>query len=184
MRAILRASRTANKQSKCDAPALRAVLTNQRYFCHPALVLRRAPTFTVSALFAIAVIAALLCSCEATHPTPAERKMFARSDAALATRNEFDRPRPFEVSVESEPPGAVIEVNEDMLGRAPCTIRIEGNANRIMSRLTTVSAIPTAPGDFVQLKFINNGDRIPERMYFNMHLRHHQTPQIDVRVDQ
>jgi len=91
------------------------------------------------------------------------------------------------IEIISDPPGAVIEVNQDYVGKAPCTIEVRSSWEGTFKRLrTTIAAIPTKPGQWRQEKSFWGGssvnpDPIPHRLYFNMNLGY-ATPQIDVNV--
>ena len=100
----------------------------------------------------------------------------------------FSYPRPFNVDVTSDPPGAMIEVNDDARCRAPCVIIVEGQGDRTVPRvqpyaLTKIQAIPTEEGGAVQTKWLSPGQKIPERIFFNMRLMR-PTPEIDINVNE
>jgi hypothetical protein len=97
-------------------------------------------------------------------------------------------PYPHEISVISDPPGARIEVNNDYVGVAPITVKVPQD-REYFGENTTIKAIPTEPGDFVQTKvFLGNvsgisyGDKVPSRILFDMHLGP-PTPSAKVSVD-
>jgi hypothetical protein len=95
-------------------------------------------------------------------------------------------PPQYNVAVESEPAGAVIEVNGDYRGRTPCVISLTGITGVPSGRVPcchglTVKAIPTRAGDFVQVKRFPSGGDLPKRLYFNMNLGP-ATPEIDVNI--
>jgi len=87
---------------------------------------------------------------------------------------ESNRLRNFEIRVESDPPGAMIEVDNDAQGRAPCIVKVEGRGDhrttQPLGHLVTIQATPNQPGESVQRKFIMPGDKIPEHVFFNMYL--------------
>lgn len=90
---------------------------------------------------------------------------------------------PFEVAIDSDPPGMHIEVNHDYAGKTPTTYTMYGNEDRTFhgdwadDLMVTVVATPPAdrPELFVQKKhfntsgFFEDGNRIPERIFFDMH---------------
>jgi hypothetical protein len=78
--------------------------------------------------------------------------------------------RPAAVRVESEPPGAVIEINSEAVGRTPCTISVKVLPDGNVYQSETVNAIPTQSGDFTQRKVIEHGYPAPKLIFFNMHL--------------
>jgi len=52
-----------------------------------------------------------------------------------------------------------------------------------MGHFVKIIAIPSEPGESEQSKLLLPGDKIPERMFFNMRLSR-PPPQIDVHVDE
>ena len=91
----------------------------------------------------------------------------------------------FQIAIESDPQGARIEVNGDYIGTAPTTARVQGNADRSFNGAwvqgSSIEFVATPPHDqtnlYVQRKFFSpsaffkQGDHIPERMLFDMHLK-------------
>ena len=123
---------------------------------------------------ALAAITLALCACADTTTTAAPHKKQPSADASA--RPEYN------VAVESEPAGAVIEVNGDYRGRTPCVISVVGTwAGTVPWPGLTVKAIPTRPGDSVQINSFTSGGDLPKRLYFNMTLG--PAPQeIDVQI--
>lgn len=145
------------------------------------------------ASFLAASAAILLIACETTPvQTPRQRAAIeqgaARDRANAAATAEANRVRPFNVEITSDPPGAMIEVEDDARCRAPCVIVVEGQEDRTIPRirpysLTKIHAIPTEEGGAVQSKWLSPGQKIPERIFFNMRLMR-PTPEIDINVNE
>ena len=97
----------------------------------------------------------------------------------------------FQVAIDSDPQGVRIEVNNDYLGKTPLTFSVTGNADRsfngnwVQGSMIEFVATPTADQTnlFVQRKlfrpsaFFQQGDHIPEKIFFDMHLK---TDQINI----
>lgn len=91
-----------------------------------------------------------------------------------------DGTRAYKVSVETDPPGAKIEVNGDMVGESPITITIFGDKDRTFHNFGSyqfvVKAYPVSAGQHAQEKVFQTGgwftseDQIPNRIYFNLGL--------------
>jgi hypothetical protein len=91
----------------------------------------------------------------------------------------------FQIAIDSDPEGARVEVNNDYIGKTPTTFKIEGNGDRSFNgswiQGSMIEFVATPPsGDnnlFVQRKtfrpsaFFQQGDHIPERILFDMHLK-------------
>jgi hypothetical protein len=75
------------------------------------------------------------------------------------------------VLVVSEPPGAIIEMNNEALCTTPCTISLKALPDGTLFMGQTVDAIPTQAGDFTQSKLFVGGNPVPKLILFNMHLR-------------
>jgi hypothetical protein len=132
------------------------------------------------------MVALVLTAGCATELTPDKKRLLANVAAKQQQVAEFNRIRDFAVEVESDPPGAMIEVNADARGRAPCKILVPGRGDRTlpsMGHFVKIIAIPSEPGESEQSKLLLPGDKIPERMFFNMRLSR-PPPQIDVHVDE
>ncbi len=85
----------------------------------------------------------------------------------------------FSVDIVSDPAGAVIEVNDNYVGKAPLTVELEGwTRTRTFARSHTIVAHPVQDGGQTQVKVFSGwyeasreyGDPIPEKIYFNMSL--------------
>jgi S1-C subfamily serine protease len=84
------------------------------------------------------------------------------------------------VEVEASVPGVKIEANGDFIGTTPCTLKIfgdkDGTFHNFGSYTYEVRALPTRPGEIVQVKTFRTGgwftpeDRIPKRIFFEMSL--------------
>ena len=96
------------------------------------------------------------------------------------TLEEFDFSTvKFPVYVVSEPAGAVIEINDNYVGKTPLTVELEGwKTTRTFVRSHTIVAHPLKAGGQTQVKSFTGwsspdksyGDTIPEKIYFNMNL--------------
>jgi len=86
-------------------------------------------------------------------------------------------PQPITKTIEivSEPPGAHIEVNENYVGDAPCTIQVKAKDDGTFSEKTTIRALPTQAG-YTQAKFFYpfvtplGPNTVPEKLFFQMNL--------------
>lgn len=91
-----------------------------------------------------------------------------------------DGTRAYRVNVETDPPGAKIEVNGNLVGESPVTITVYGDQDRTFHNFGSyqfiVKAFPISPGQNVQEKVFHTGgwftseDQIPSRIYFNLNL--------------
>ncbi len=91
----------------------------------------------------------------------------------------------FKIAIDSDPPGARIEVNGEYIGVAPTTYTIRGNDDRSFNGswvqganiVFTATPIHDQTNLYVQKKsfspsaFFKQGDHIPERMLFDMHVK-------------
>jgi PEGA domain. len=92
-----------------------------------------------------------------------------------------------QVEILSEPPGARIEVNDDYIGDTPITTTFECDIDGRFMEITSIRALPTQPGDYVQSKLFFGGylnharfaanyspstlnNKIPARIFFDMRL--------------
>lgn len=92
---------------------------------------------------------------------------------------------PFKIAIDSDPPGARIEVNGEYIGVAPTAYTVRGNGDRSFNGSWVqggdIVFTATPPYDqtnlYVQRKafspsaFFKQGDHIPERMLFDMHIK-------------
>jgi hypothetical protein len=92
---------------------------------------------------------------------------------------------PFKIAIDSDPPGARIEVNGEYIGVAPTTYTVRGNDDRSFNGSWVqggdIVFTATPPHDqtnlYVQKKafspsaFFKQGDHIPEKMLFDMHVK-------------
>ena len=90
----------------------------------------------------------------------------------------------FQVGIDSDPEGMRIEVNNEYLGQTPVIYSVPGNADRSFNgswvQQPYVEFVATPPFGqtnlFVQRKsfrpsaFFSQGDHIPEKIFFDMHL--------------
>jgi hypothetical protein len=100
----------------------------------------------------------------------------------------------FRIAIDSDPEGMRIEVNNEYIGKTPVTYTVAGNADRSFNgawvQRGDIEFVATPPHDvanlFVQKKsfspsaFFKQGDRIPERIFFDMHEKTSNL-QIDVK---
>jgi hypothetical protein len=99
----------------------------------------------------------------------------------------------FPVDIISEPSGAVIEINNNYVGKTPLTVELKGwETTRTFARSHTIVAHPVAPGGQTQTKIfsgwsepdVSYGDTIPTTIYFNMDLiRIPEKYEIDINKD-
>jgi len=94
----------------------------------------------------------------------------------------------FQIAIDSDPQGARVEVNSDYVGKTPTTYAISGNADRsfngnwVQGSMIEIVATPPAGETnlFVQRKlfrpsaFFQQGDHIPEKIFFDMHVKTEQ----------
>ena len=89
------------------------------------------------------------------------------------------------IQIISQPPGARVEVNDDYVGDAPCTVQVTSDRNGNFAQTTIIRALPTGFG-YVQNKFFlvpPYNQKIPSRILFDTGLGP-VAPQIDVNVNQ
>ena len=99
---------------------------------------------------------------------------------ALSTRH---------VEIHSEPPGARIEVSGNYIGDTPITTTLQCAPDGRFLEHTTIRALPTIPGQYVQSKFFDGGyqyyhqlnNSVPSRVFFDMRLGP-VSPDINVNV--
>jgi hypothetical protein len=89
----------------------------------------------------------------------------------------------FQISIDSDPEGMRVEVNNEYIGLTPTAYAIPGNADRSFIgswvQQPSIEFVATPPHDqtnlYVQRKsfspsaFFKQGDHIPERIFFDMH---------------
>ena len=97
----------------------------------------------------------------------------------------------FQVGIDSDPQGVRVEVNNDYVGKTPTTYTIAGNSDRsfngnwVQGGMIEFVATPPAGETnlYVQRKlfrpsaFFQQGDHIPEKIFFDMHVK---TEQINI----
>lgn len=88
------------------------------------------------------------------------------------------------IFVETDPPGARIEVNNGYEGIAPLKISVPARPDGTWAENTKVTASPVLPGQQVQTKFFWQFDhhKIPKRIFFDMNLVRPR-PSIDVNLN-
>ncbi|HEX3800766.1 MAG TPA: PEGA domain-containing protein [Verrucomicrobiae bacterium] len=91
----------------------------------------------------------------------------------------------FQMAIDSDPQGARIEINNEYIGKTPTSYTIAGNGDRsfngswVQGSMIELVATPSAQETnlFVQRKlfrpsaFFQQGDHIPEKVFFDMHLK-------------
>lgn len=90
---------------------------------------------------------------------------------------------PYKIRVETDPPGARIEVDQDFMGESPVTVTVMGGHNGAWSnhqRYHIIRAVPARAGQHVQQKIFYSGweeagyrdtkDMIPKSIFFNMNI--------------
>lgn len=116
---------------------------------------------TMKFLFTAATLFLMLSSCQTMD---------------IAPESEVEN---FTVDIISEPLGAKVEVDDNYIGETPLTINIEGWAStRTFIRSHTIVAHPVRAGGQTQVKIFSGwyeadhryGDKIPNKIYFNMNL--------------
>lgn len=84
--------------------------------------------------------------------------------------------------IESDPPGARIEINSQYVGVAPLRVdipRLDSDLNTIS---VTIVASPVIPGQQVQTKYIGFNEPTPTHVFFDMNLVSTKN-QIDVNLN-
>jgi hypothetical protein len=85
------------------------------------------------------------------------------------------------VEILSDPPGARIEVNDEYVGDAPCTVEVVCDGHgRIIGKFE-LTALPRYPGHFVQSKSFYGLAQAPARIFFDMRIGR-SVPSIDVNI--
>lgn len=87
----------------------------------------------------------------------------------------------YKVTVESAPPGARIEVNDDYVGQTPLTLTIfgdkDGTFHNFGSKDYIIRALPISTNHFLQTKVFRTGgwfsdeDQVPKRIFFDLERR-------------
>lgn len=73
--------------------------------------------------------------------------------------------------IESDPPGARIEINNQYVGTTPIRVDIPRiNPDTWMNNSITIIANPVMPGQQVQTKYIGIDDPTPSHIFFDMNL--------------
>lgn len=106
------------------------------------------------------------------------KKLIAIAIFTLLSAGCHNRMETFTTEVNSYPPGARIEVDDNYLGEAPLQIIWEGYShNRSFVDPHIVHALPIVPGQTTQTKLfygaergVRYGDRVPENIFFDMTL--------------
>jgi hypothetical protein len=113
----------------------------------------------VKTIFPLLATASILCACAETHvPTP--------HPVDFAT---ISQDRPGTLTILSDPPGAVVQVNGKSIGSAPCTAEIpvlESNHAWLLAQNVTVTALPPKEGQVLQTKFFERFTVPPKQVAF------------------
>lgn len=112
-------------------------------------------------LLFLSALAAAIAGCATSVQLPRE---------AIEFQTQMRSRRPQEVRVVSDPPGAVIEIENDVKGRTPCTTTLLALPNGNLLGGVSIKAIPTRPGDYVQTKLLRGSQPLPRTLFFNMAL--------------
>ena len=132
---------------------------------------------SVGVWFALAALSACQTApqthyCGIPTPTPTP-------DPSGTAHDEFGGVQTVAIAIISEPLGAVIELNGELQGVTPCIVRVpctkDGDwpKNHDGSFATYIlKATPAKQsGGYTDHKVFMNGQKIPQRVYFNMNLR-------------
>jgi len=85
----------------------------------------------------------------------------------------------YTVEVVTNPPGAVIEVDGEYMGKSPLTIELQGwSSTKTLARDYTINALPIQSGQYTQTKRLNGwyepsrhyGNQVPKKIYFDLNL--------------
>lgn len=124
--------------------------------------------FKAFSLIALFIVPGLLIGCK-TLP-----------ENSTLPENPEHRVTTFEVEIDSDPSGAVIEINDDYAGKTPLKVELEGwETTRTFVRNHKIVAHPFFNGGYLQQKYFSGwskpdlsyGNKIPKKIYINMHLR-------------
>lgn len=74
------------------------------------------------------------------------------------------------VEVLSEPEGAKIEVDNEFIGRTPCSISIREGWDGKCAKSYRIRALPSRDGHWTQTKRLGALDSVPKRLFFQMNL--------------
>jgi PEGA domain len=111
----------------------------------------------VKLLLIAALGTVILAGCESSPPKVATQPPPAATAA------------PKMIQIISDPPGARIEINDDYVGDAPISITVP-TLNGNFAKGTTIRAIPSLQGNYLQAKFFDPGMAVPSRILFDMGL--------------
>jgi hypothetical protein len=84
------------------------------------------------------------------------------------------------VTIISDPPGAIIQIEKEYVGKTPLQVNL-GEFLSVQPKVMNIVALPTKPGTYAQVKVFYTGDRIPKKLYFNMYYKYIDNS-IDVNV--
>lgn len=76
----------------------------------------------------------------------------------------------YEINIISDPPGAKIEWDGDLIGTTPYKYIVTGRRGK-GSGITVVKAYPIKEGQYLQTKFLYPNAFLPKTIYFNLNLR-------------
>lgn len=72
----------------------------------------------------------------------------------------------YKINITSEPTGAVIEWNNNYIGKTPMVYIVDGRMGNGVSVI--LKATPRVKGQYTQVKYLRNP--LPKNIYFNMYL--------------
>jgi hypothetical protein len=72
--------------------------------------------------------------------------------------------------IESDPPGARIEINNQYVGTTPLRVNIPRLKSDWSTISVTIRANPISPGQQVQTKYIGSDESTPTHVFFDMNL--------------
>jgi hypothetical protein len=72
--------------------------------------------------------------------------------------------------IESDPPGARIEINNQYVGNTPLRVNIPRLNTALDTISVTIVATPIIPGQEVQTKYIGFDEPTPTHVFFDMNL--------------
>ncbi len=84
--------------------------------------------------------------------------------------------------IESDPPGARIEINSQYVGTTPIRVDIPRLDSGLDTISVTIVASPVIPGQQVQTKYIGFNEPTPTHVFFDMNLVRTKN-QLDVNVN-
>ena len=94
-----------------------------------------------------------------------------------ATFPQRKQPAMKTIQIESQPPGARIEVNDDYVGDAPCNVQVRADGEGRFWEETKIRALPKGYGYTQSKLFFGlsdypyvHSDRVPQKVFFDTNL--------------